>query len=157
MMKTLTMGLALTAMSLAGCGSDSDGGAASGPQADAAAAALESAEESGVSLDEDCVNDLAAQLSDDDAEKIVDAGDGDADLSAEGEELTKQLVGCADEDALADLFIDTLSDSGQPVDEDCVREKLQDLDIAEVVTASGSGEPPEELVTALFDCFDLGG
>lgn len=53
------------------------------------------ADELDVELDinEGCVRDLTAQLSDDDAQKLVDAGiDGDPEgLSAEADELGEQL------------------------------------------------------------------
>jgi hypothetical protein len=136
-------GLALTA-----CGSD-DGAAVSGPQADAAQAAIDSAAEEGLTLDEDCVNDLAAQLSDEDAETA--AADGDAALSPEGEALTVQLISCADPDELIDSIIGAMTDGGAMIDEDCARDALEDLDLGSLDPTGD--EPPAEFVEALTPCF----
>ena len=67
------IGVGVVGLALAGCGSDGDSGDGDlgGPQAAAAAATIESASNSGLQLDEGCVNDLAAQLSDADAEAIA--------------------------------------------------------------------------------------
>jgi hypothetical protein len=134
---------------LAGCGSD-DGAAVSGPQADAAQAAIDGAAEEGLELDEDCVNEVAAQLSDEDAEKA--AADGDAELSPEGEALTAQLISCADADELIDGIIGAMNDSGAMIDEDCAREALEGIDLGSLVSAGGD-EPPAEFVEALTPCF----
>jgi hypothetical protein len=139
----ITAGLVLTA-----CGSD-DGGSISGPQADAAQAAIDSAADEGLALDEDCVNDLAAQLSDEDAEKA--AADGDAELSPEGEALTVQLISCADPDELIDGIVSAMTDGGAMIDEDCAREALEGLDLGSLV--STGDEPPAEFVEALTPCF----
>ena len=57
-------------------------------------------------FDEECVEDKAKDLSDDDAKAIAEAGpDGTPDLSAEGLALTLELAGCIDGDALVDQFI----------------------------------------------------
>lgn len=163
MKRHLTVGLALAGLVLASCGSDSGGSDSggssdvSGPQAEAAQAAIDSAKESGLEFDEGCVNDLAAQLSDADAEAIVAAGDGQSDLSPEGEALSTELINCADQDALIDLFISGIAESGQDVDEACARDALGDFDVAEIVTATQGGDPPTELIQALVPCFDLGG
>ena len=139
MKKTLAIGVAIVGLVLTGCGSDG-GSDLSGPQAAAAAATLEQAESGGMALDEECVNDLASQLSDEDAEKI--AAEDDADLSPEGEALGMELLGCADQEALIDLFIAGMAGSGDNIDEDCARDKLQDVDIAELVASSEDGDPP---------------
>jgi hypothetical protein len=143
----ITAGLVLTA-----CGSD-DGAAISGPQADAARAAIDSAADEGLALDEDCVNDLAAQLSDEDAERA--AADGDAELSPEGEALTVQLISCADPDELIDGIIAAMTDGGAMIDEECAREALEGLDLGSLV--STGDEPPAEFVEALTPCFGTGG
>ncbi len=148
-MKRTVMIVALAAATaLTACGSD-DSTSLSGPQADAAQSAIDSAEEDGLTLDEDCVNELAAQLSDEDA--ALAAEDGDADLSPAGEALTIQLVSCADPDELVDSLIEAM---GAGFDEACARDALEGLDLTELVTASGDGdEPPAEFVEALTPCF----
>ena len=153
MKKSIGVTVAVAALVLAACGSDGGGGA-SGVQGEAADAAMAAAAEQDFELDESCVNDLAEQLSDEDAQAIVDAGGGDADLSPEGEALSLQLLGCIDSDALVDQFIAGMTADGQVVDEDCVRENLEDFDLAEV---AASGQPSDEMVAALIPCFDLGG
>jgi hypothetical protein len=160
MYRTLMLGIAVAGLALAGCGSDGGGDGASGdlggPQAAAAAATIESASSSGLQLDEACVNDLAAQLSDEDAEAIVSGGD-DAEISAEGQALGGELLGCADADALVDAIIAGINESGQEIDEDCARAELADEDVAEVVAAIQGGDMPPDLVAALVECIDVGG
>lgn len=147
--------LAIGGLLLAACGGD-DGGAG-GAQGQAADAAMVAAAQEGFTLDEGCVNDIAAQLSDEDAQAIVDAGpDGDADISAEGEALSLELLSCVDSSALVDQFIEGMSESGEDFDEACVRERLEDFDIAELV-AEGGEAPPTDLVQAMIECIDLGG
>ena len=152
MKKSIGATIAVAALVLAACGSDGDGGA-SGVQGEAADAAMAIAADEDFELDESCVNDLAKQLSDEDAQAIVDSGAGDADLSPEGEALSAQLLGCIDGDALVDEFIAGMTADGQEIDEDCVRENLEGFDLAEV---AATGEPSDEMIAALIPCFDLG-
>lgn len=152
-MKRTAIALALAAATaLTACGSDDSSSSISGPQADAAQAAIDSAAEEGVTLDEDCVNDVAAQLSDADAE--LAAADGDAELSPEGEALTVQLVACADPDELIDVIIGSMGDDGAMFDEDCTREALRGLDLSTLMAAGDGDEPPAEFVAALTPCFE---
>lgn len=150
MNKTLAIGAVVVGLVLTGCDGGSD---LSGPQAEAAAATLEQAESAGLTLDEECVNGVAAKLSDDDAEKV--AADQDADLSPEGQVLGVELLGCADQDALVDLFIAGMAGSG--IDEDCARDKLQDVDLADLVASSEGGDPPADVVAAITECAGSGG
>ena len=138
---TLVAATALTA-----CGSD-DSTAVSGIQADAAQAAVDSAAEQGLTLDRNCVDDVAVQLSDEDA--AIAAADGDADLSPEGEELSLQLLACADQDELIDSIVTGMGDG---VDQECARDALKALDLTTVLAASGD-EPPAEFTEALTPCF----
>jgi hypothetical protein len=149
MRRTLTIAAIAAGLALTACGSDDGGSSVSGPQADAAQAAIDSAAEEGLTLDEDCVNDLAAQLSDEDAEKA--AADGDAALSPEGEALTVQLISCADQGEVIDSIIGAMTDGGAIIDEDCAREALEGLDLG-TLTPNGD-EPPAEFVEALTPCF----
>ncbi len=159
MNKTIGITIGLVALALAGCGSEGDAGGGgeggsqlSGPQAAAAESAMESAAEDGVTLDEGCVEDVAAQLSDADAELAAD--DADAELSAAGESLGLELMKCADDDEIIELFIASIvEDSG--VDEDCARDALGEIDIAEIIASAQPGsEPPADLVEALIPCFE---
>lgn len=153
-MKHTTMIAALiTATALSACGSSDDGGSdATGPQAAAADAAIASAAEDGVDLDRECVEEVAAQLSDADAELI--AADNTDDLSAEGDALGVELGLCADADQLIDLFITGMGDSVEQFDEDCLREQLTEVDLGGLIAASGADEgPPPELTDALMPCF----
>lgn len=157
MKKSIGATIAVAALVLAACGSDSDSGSGSGAggvQGEAADAALALAADEDFNLDESCVNDIASQLTDDDAQAIVDSGGGDADLSAAGEALSLELLSCIDGDALVDQFIAGMTADGQNVDEECVRENLKGFDLAEV---AATGEPSTEMITALIECFDLGG
>lgn len=153
MKRNAAITIALVGLLLAGCGSDSKSGS-SGAQGEAAQAAIDSAAEEGMNLDEECVNDVASKLSDEDAEII--AGGGDEEISAEGAALSLELLGCVDSDALADMFIEGMGESGQEFDEDCIREQLENFDIAELVTASQGGEPPADVIAAMTECISGG-
>ena len=157
-MKRTSAIVAILVLGLAACGSDGGGSDLTDDQAAAAAAAMDEAEAGGIELDEECVDEVAAQLSDEDAAKAAAAEPGeDAELSPEGEALGLELLGCADNDALVDLFISQMNESGQAFDEDCAREQLEGLDVADLAAASEGGNPPEELVAALMECVDTGG
>jgi hypothetical protein len=153
MKKSIGATIAVAALVLAACGSDGDGGA-SGVQGEAADAAMAAGTDAGFGFDEACVNDLAKQLSDADAQAIVDSGGQNSDLSPEGEALSDDLLGCIDNDDLIDQFIIGLTSSGQAVDEDCVREKLEGVDLSQMADDS---DLPDEVVVELIECFDLGG
>lgn len=96
MRKTLMGGLAVAALTLSftACSSDNAGGAQA-EVADMMIEAFESEDLEGIELDEDCVREVADELSDDDAQKIVDAGiDGDPDVSDEADEIGDKLADC---------------------------------------------------------------
>jgi len=161
MKRTAAITIAIAGLLLASCGSDSDseGGASEtqveaadvgGAQGEAAQAVIDDAAEQGLTLDEECVNDVAAQLSDEDAELI--AKGADEEVSAEGDALSVAFFGCFDDDALVDLLLEALAGSGQVFDEDCVREKLEEFDVADIVAASQGAEPPADVVAALVAC-----
>ncbi len=76
MNKTMALGVTALALMVASCGSDG-GTEVTGARADAAAQVIESAKAGGINLDEDCVKDLTAQLSDEDAEKLAASEDGE--------------------------------------------------------------------------------
>ena len=146
---------AVLAVAVAACGDDGDSGSElSSDQAAAAQVVIDSAAEGGLTLDEDCVNEVAAQLSDADA--ALAAEDDTAELSAEGEALGVQLINCADDDAIVDLFLAEIGAGG--VDENCAREALADFDVAEILrTAGEDSEPPAGFIEALEPCLASGG
>lgn len=156
MNKTVALGVTALAFMVASCGSDG-GTEVTGAQADAAAKVVESAKAGGINLDEDCVKELTAQLSDEDAEKLAASEEGSAELSPEGEALGDDVLACASQDELVDLFISGMSESGETVDEDCARDALEDFDVAEIVGATTGGDPPADLIAALVPCLDLTG
>ncbi len=146
---------ALVLLALSACGGDSDSSSElSDAQSAAASSAIESAAADGVTLDQACVEDVAAQLSEEDAQLAAD--DPDAELSAAGESLGIELLSCADDGEIVDLFIAGLTESGTPLDEDCARTALEAVDVKEIIAMAGSGDDlPADLVTALTPC--LGG
>jgi hypothetical protein len=155
MRTTIVILTSVIALTVAGCGDDGDSGTElSSDQAAAARSVIDSAQEEGVALDEDCVNGIAAQLSDADA--ALAAEDDANELSPEGEALGLELLSCADDDALVDLFLAEIGAEG--IDEDCAREALADFDLAEILRTSGeTTEPPEGFVEALEPCVASGG
>jgi hypothetical protein len=149
-MKRTVMGAAVAlGLTLGACGSD-DGDLTEAQEA-AATLAVTDAAAQGITLDRGCVNELAAQLSEEDAEKIA-AADG-TQLSAGAEALGVELMRCAPQDELVDLFIQGLAEGGDEVDEVCAREQLEGVDIAELVAQTQTGNPPVEVLEALIECF----
>jgi len=133
--------LAVATLVLSACGGSG------GDQGEVADLLIESAAEEGLELDKDCVNDVADKLSDEDAEKMVEAGvDGDADISPEAEALAFEMISCLDADSLVDSMIEEMGDE---VDADCMRDVLKDVDPAALAT----GDLPD----GFLDCMDLGG
>ena len=142
-------GIGVGALVLSACG----GGG--GPQDEVADMVLEEMGGEGVEIDEDCVRDAAQELSDDDAQKILDAGPGGNadDLSPEAAETADSLIDCINADAFVDELIDEMvaSEGAENVDVECLRVALSDLDLASV----DEGSP--ELMSALFECISIGG
>ena len=153
MNKSFTLIIAIAGLALAACGS-SDGGAG-GAQAEAAQQTIDAASEAGFELDEACVNDITEQLSEDDAQAIVDAGPaGNPAVSAEGSALASRLAGCLSQEALLDEFIAGMEADGQVFDEACVRENLAEFDLGELATQGDNATASNEMVAAVFECFD---
>ncbi|MET0663390.1 MAG: hypothetical protein ABWZ42_09690 [Ilumatobacteraceae bacterium] len=127
-------------------------------QEEAANTVIAATRRDGIELDAACVNDLTSQLSDEDAQEIVDAeAESDAAVSAEGTAIVSKLLSCAGNDEIIDAFIEQLNTSGQEFDEECVREGLEDIDLAELAASQdGQSGTPEEVISAVFDCFELG-
>ena len=134
--------LATATLLFSACG----GGGASGAQGEAVDALMESAEAEGIDVDKGCVEDLAKKLSDADAEKLAaSGGDGDVELSPEGEALQFELFGCVD----IDSYVDTLvGEMGDEIDADCLKDALKDADLS-----AGEGA----LAGAMFECINIDG
>ena len=96
MTKTLLGALAVGAILVAACRDSGDDGG-DGAQREVADMLADVLDEQGVAFDEDCIRDVTSQLSDEDAERLVDAGiDGDAEISEEAVALSEQLQDCVD-------------------------------------------------------------
>jgi hypothetical protein len=124
-------------------GDDGDGGE---NQNEAADIFIEQAEAAGIETDEDCVREKAEKLSDADAQAIVDAGDdGSPQLSPEGEALSIELASCI---STEDLIEEVLSSLPEGIDEDCVREAMEGVDLSNLA----GGETPPEFAAAIGEC-----
>lgn len=114
-MRTRLFGIMLvTGLALTACGGDDDGGGGGGSVQDQVAdmmvdsinETMAGEDTAGVSIDEDCVRDAAQQLSDDDAQKILDAGpEGDPDVSDDAMDAGESLMECIDID-FSELDVD---------------------------------------------------
>jgi len=133
----LTSTLAVAAL-VAGCG----GG--DGQQGEVADMFIELAEAEGIELDRNCVEEAAGQLSDDDAEKIVEAGtEGSADVSADADAVGEQILGCLDVDSYRESIL-TQFGTDSSVDIDCLRAELDELETVD--------EIDEQVIDAAFSC-----
>ena len=142
--------LSVAALTLAACG----GGDST--QDEVADMMIEELEAEGMDVDEDCVRDAAGELSDDDAQAIVDAGpDGDPDVSDEAMAAASSLMGCVDLGSIVDEAIDDMvAEMGEEnVDRECMEEALGDLDLAAME------EDPSAMMGPMMECItiDLGG
>lgn len=148
--------LPVALLAVAACGSD-DGGADLTDDQQAAADQFMAQEDAEIVFEQDCVEEKAAELSDDDAKAIAETGpDGTPELSEDGERLTLELAACIDSDALVDEFITGMQESGEEFDEECVREGLEGFDMAEIAIAGAEGgDIPDGLLSSLIDCFEF--
>lgn len=149
-MKTRVIAAAVAAtLVLSGCG---DGG---GKQDEVADMVIEEMADQDVAMDEDCVREAAGKLSDDDAQKILDAGpDGDAgDLSDDAQEAARTLINCVDTDQLVDQIVDSMVDSigAENIDVDCLKDTLRGMDLANLEDGDAS------MMSGLAECLALGG
>lgn len=105
----IVAGLAVGALALAACGDDDGGG--DSVQDEVADLLIDDFNEGGeevegMELDEGCVRDVSGQLSDEDAQAILDAGANAApDVSSDADELLAELIGCIDID-LSEIELD---------------------------------------------------
>lgn len=150
---------AVAALSLlAACGGD-DGG--SSDVDTAVDKAVEEAAAEGVSLDRDCVKDIAEKLSDEDIAKIAESEDGeDVELSPEGEALSIEILGCVPKDELVDQMMTSLAGT-EGVDEECLRGVFDEMTTEELQAMAASGgdsssEAFNEMMTKVMPCITLG-
>ncbi|CAB4539285.1 MAG: hypothetical protein ACK5CE_14560 [Actinomycetes bacterium] len=159
MKKTLTAAIASLALLTAACGGD-DGG---GDQSKVADEMLEMADAEGIALEEDCVREVAAKLSDDDAAALLKSlgTDEEPDISADADALAEEMFGCIETDALVDQMMEQIGN--QPgMDQDCVREVLDGLstdDLSEIANSSGdmSSDVMGDLMNDIIPCMSAGG
>ena len=87
-------------------------------------------------------------MSDDDAQRIVDAGSGETpELSPEAMGIvTEATTSCASSEDLLNSIIEALPEG---IDGDCVRDKLSGVDLGDIVS---SGTMPPEVDQAMSDC-----
>lgn len=109
MRKLITATFAITMLlAAASCGSDDDssstttsGSDLSDPKQAVLDQTIAAAAAAGITIDRDCFAAVVAQLSDEDAQLIADAGpSGDPTLSPEGEQLGSEAAKCVDTSSL---------------------------------------------------------
>ena len=140
MKKLLTVAVSATFL-FGACG----GSSSSGAQGDVADMFIDIADEEGLALDNDCVRDTSAKLSDDDAQALVDAGvDGDADISDEGDAIGNEIfTSCIDADEYIDFIVESFTEDDATIDGDCMRDEFSGLTVEEV---------DDKLFDAAFAC-----
>lgn len=110
---------------------------------------------SGLVVDSACVADIVRKLSDADQQLLVDSiGDDMADpaLSAEGEALGAEIIGCADKGGLVDMMMASMG-SIPGMDADCVRGVLEEMDLVQLMSLSdNSSAGATEFSTKLMAC-----
>jgi hypothetical protein len=158
LMKKLRLVAPVGLLVLASACNGSDGGGLTDDQQAAVDQLLQIEEEEGIAFDRECIEDKAAELSDDDAAAIAAAGpDGDVELSEAGQLLTLELYNCIDNDAMVELLIQELGAAGDDVDEDCVRDALDGVDIGALFAASEGGgdiQADPEAAAAMLSVMD---
>ena len=114
-MRKITGLLAASVLFVAACGDDDDD-TAGGVQNDAADELVQQMEDEDIDADESCVREAFADMSDEDAQKIVDAGsDETPDLSPEGLAIaTQATTSCVSGEDLLDSFIESLPEIKVP-------------------------------------------
>jgi hypothetical protein len=146
-MRRITALMATSVLLFAACGDDDDDDAG-GVQAEAADEFIDQMRDEDVDPDEESVHTAFADMSDDDAQRIVDAeSDETPDLSPEAMAIvTEATTSCASSEDLLDSIIESLPEG---IDGDCVRDRLEDADFDEIVS---SGTMPPEVEEAITEC-----
>lgn len=121
--------LAASSLALAACGGSDSGG----DQSQVADELMKLAEDQGFELDRECVEDNAGDLSDEDAQKIVDAGlEGDVELSEEGDAVGAKIFSdCVDAASYIESFVNEFAESDDTIDADCMKKELEGLSVDE--------------------------
>jgi hypothetical protein len=146
-MRKITALLASSVLLVAACGGDDDD-SAGGVQNDAADEFIQQMKDGDINPDEECVHTAFADMSDDDAQRIVDAGSGEApELSPEAMAIvTEATTSCASSEDLLNTIIEALPEG---IDGDCVRDKLAGVDLGDLAS---SGTMPPEVEQAMTEC-----
>ena len=153
MKKSMAAAILIAGLAFAACSDDDgvSGGGNSDAAKEVAKQLVDEAKANGVLLDETCVAGIADSLSDEDAAAILAAGPGGKpEVSSEGQDLAVGILACFGDDQLVDQLIQGIVDSGDQVDEDCVRKNLEEFDIGEL--ARSDADLPTEVVAAIEVC-----
>jgi len=131
MRTTIISCFAATTLVLAACGG---GDSVGGDQGRVIDLVIETAGDVGIEVDESCVSNLYADLSDDDAKAIADAGvEGNPDVSDEGSEIGDRVFSeCVDAESYLDTQIGFLTESDSAVDAECLKTELTGLTVDEI-------------------------
>jgi hypothetical protein len=124
----------------AGCGGDDGGPSLSRDQETVADRVVTESRAAGFELDGTCVRGVASQLSAEDA-ALLAADLESEEVSVDGETLAADLMGCVDRDAFVDAMVTELESTGLPLDGDCVRTALADLDLEEFMNDAMADDP----------------
>lgn len=139
----------VVAVLLAACGGDDGGGSVQDEVADEFLSEMSDAD---VEFDEDCVRDAIGEMSDDDAQAVLDSVEDDSapDIGPEAVGVATDVMSCADMGAIADQMIDQLVDEmGEDnVDADCLRDAVDDFDPAEIENLNPA---------SMLECVSIGG
>ena len=133
------------ALAVAGCGGSDDDDGIGEQQQRVVDLLLSGAGEVGIELDDECVSENVAELSDDDAKAIADAGlEGEADISDEGDAIGDTLFSdCVDAESYANAQVESIGEIDETVDVECLREALDGLTVDEI---------DEQLIDAATGC-----
>ena len=129
-MRKITALLASSVLLVAACGDDDDDRRRRRARTTPPTSSFEQMKDGDVDPDEECVHTAFADMSDDDAQRIVDAGsDETPDLSPEAMAIvTEATTSCASSEDLLDSIIESLPEG---IDGDCVRDRLEDADFGD--------------------------
>jgi hypothetical protein len=133
MRSPLTAGLAVAALVLASCGSDSSSGLGDEQQR-VADILTEAANEVGITLDSDCVNENLGELTDDDAKALADSGlEGNAEISDDAEAIGDAMfTDCVDAESYGKSVAESIADSDESIDQSCLEDEFDGLGVQEI-------------------------
>lgn len=129
--------------------------AADSAAATIAAEVVRQAQEQGLVVDAACVEAVAEQLTGADQQLLIDSfaeGNTDPQLSAAGEALGTQIIGCADKASLVDSMMDSFG-SMPGMDTECMRGILEQLDAEQLSRfAQGDTTGTGDVTTQMMGC-----